>query len=49
MSPAMVTYFDGLLGEFRRGGFPYDLAHHAMHAPGQPGARVRAGTVRARE
>lgn len=34
MSPAMVTYFDGLLGQFRRGGFSYDLAHHAMHALG---------------
>lgn len=34
MSPAMVRYFDSLLGLFRQGGFSYDLAHHAMHALG---------------
>jgi AcrR family transcriptional regulator len=34
MSPAMVTYFDGLLAQFRQGGFSYGLAHHAMHALG---------------
>ena len=34
ISPAMVGYFDGLLGVFRAGGFSYDQAHHAMHALG---------------
>jgi len=34
MSPAIVLYFEGLLGIFREGGFSYDLAHHAMHALG---------------
>jgi hypothetical protein len=34
MSPAIMLYFEGLLGIFREGGFSYDLAHHAMHALG---------------
>jgi AcrR family transcriptional regulator len=34
MSPAVIGYFDGVLGIFRAGGFSYDLAHHAMHALG---------------
>jgi AcrR family transcriptional regulator len=34
ISPATALYYDALLGEFREGGFSYDLAHHAMHALG---------------
>jgi AcrR family transcriptional regulator len=34
MSPAIVRYFDALLGLMREGGFSYDLAHHALHALG---------------
>lgn len=34
MSPPIVQYYDGLLGIFRKGGFSYDLAHHALHALG---------------
>jgi AcrR family transcriptional regulator len=34
MSPAIVFYFEGVLEIFRKGGFSYDLAHHAMHALG---------------
>jgi AcrR family transcriptional regulator len=34
MSPEIVRYFESVLGIFRRGGFSYDLAHHAMHALG---------------
>jgi len=34
MSPAILLYFEGLLGIFREGGFSNDLAHHAMHALG---------------
>jgi AcrR family transcriptional regulator len=34
MSPAVLHYFDGLLGIMRNGGFSYDLAHHALHALG---------------
>ena len=30
----MVRYADSLLGIMRRGGFSYDLAHHAMHTLG---------------
>jgi AcrR family transcriptional regulator len=33
-SPAVVQYFDALLGLMRDGGFSYDLAHHALHALG---------------
>ncbi len=34
MSPAMIGYFDGMVGMFREGGFSLDLIHHAMHALG---------------
>jgi AcrR family transcriptional regulator len=30
----VVRYYDSLLGLMRRGGFSYDLIHHAMHALG---------------
>ncbi len=30
----VVRYFDSLLALMRRGGFSYDLVHHAMHALG---------------
>ncbi|WP_166380822.1 TetR/AcrR family transcriptional regulator C-terminal domain-containing protein [Catellatospora methionotrophica] len=33
-SPAVLLYFDGLVGIMRDGGFSNDLAHHAMHALG---------------
>jgi AcrR family transcriptional regulator len=33
-SPAVLQYFDALLGLMRDGGFSYDLAHHALHALG---------------
>lgn len=29
-----VRYFDSIIGLMRRGGFSYDLVHHAMHALG---------------
>jgi AcrR family transcriptional regulator len=34
VSPAVLQYFDALLGLMRGGGFSYDLAHHALHALG---------------
>ncbi len=34
IGPAAMEYFNALLGIFRRGGFSYDLAHHAMHTLG---------------
>ena len=34
MSPAIVRYYEGVLETFRKGGFSYDLAHHALHALG---------------
>jgi AcrR family transcriptional regulator len=34
VSPAILHYFDALLGVMRDGGFSYDLAHHALHALG---------------
>lgn len=34
ISPALMRYFDNLLGLMREGGFSYDLAHHAMHVLG---------------
>lgn len=34
VSPAVLRYFDVLLGVMRDGGFSYDLAHHALHALG---------------
>ena len=33
-SPAVLRYYDGLVGLMRAGGFSYDLAHHALHALG---------------
>jgi AcrR family transcriptional regulator len=32
--PAVLGYYDGLIGLMRAGGFSNDLAHHAMHALG---------------
>jgi len=34
VGPATLRYYDDLLQVFRKGGFSYDLAHHAMHALG---------------
>lgn len=34
ISPPVIAYFDSTLGIMVRGGFSYDLAHHAMHALG---------------
>lgn len=34
MSLGVVFYFEGILEIMRRGGFSYDLAHHALHALG---------------
>ena len=34
MRPAVVLYYDRLVGLMRSGGFSYDLAHHALHALG---------------
>jgi AcrR family transcriptional regulator len=34
MSPVVILYFEGTLEILRKGGFSYDLAHHAMHALG---------------
>lgn len=34
MSPAIVLYYEGVLEIFHKGGFSYDLAHHALHALG---------------
>ena len=34
MIPAVVHYYEGVLAILRRGGFSYDLAHHALHALG---------------
>jgi AcrR family transcriptional regulator len=33
-SPAIIEYYDALVGLMRDGGFSYDLAHHALHALG---------------
>lgn len=33
-SPVVMRYYDALLGLLRRGGFSYDLAHHALHVLG---------------
>jgi AcrR family transcriptional regulator len=30
----VIQYYDSLIGLMRRGGFSYDLVHHAMHALG---------------
>lgn len=32
--PAVIAYYDGVVGILRAGGFSYDLAHHALHALG---------------
>ena len=34
MSPSVIFYYEGVLEIMRRGGFSYDLAHHALHALG---------------
>jgi len=34
VSPAMLRYFDSLIGLLREAGFSIDLTHHAMHALG---------------
>lgn len=34
LSLHVVRYYDSLIGLMRRGGFSYDLVHHAMHALG---------------
>lgn len=34
LSPGLVVYHDGVLAILLRGGFSYDLAHHALHALG---------------
>lgn len=34
LSPGLVIYHDGVLAILLRGGFSYDLAHHALHALG---------------
>lgn len=34
MSPAILRYFDSLIGLLREAGFSIDLTHHAMHALG---------------
>jgi AcrR family transcriptional regulator len=33
-SPAIISYYDAMVGLMRDGGFSYDLAHHALHALG---------------
>jgi AcrR family transcriptional regulator len=33
-SPAVLRYFDALVGMMRDGGFSYDLIHHSLHALG---------------
>lgn len=34
LGPAVIGYFEDLLGILRAGGFSYDLAHHSIHALG---------------
>jgi AcrR family transcriptional regulator len=34
ISPAVMRYFDSLVGLLRAGGFSWDLTHHALHALG---------------
>lgn len=34
MSPAIIMYYEDVLGILREGGFSYPLAHHALHALG---------------
>jgi len=56
-SPAIIGYYDALVGLMRSGGFSYDLAHHALHALGSralgfsqelfdPGNGAEAGDVK---
>jgi len=33
-SPAIIRYYDAMVGLMRDGGFSYDLTHHALHALG---------------
>ena len=33
-SPAIMRYFDGVIGLMHNGGFSYDLAHHSLHVLG---------------
>ena len=33
-TPAVIGYFDEMIGLFRAGGFSIDLTHHALHAMG---------------
>jgi AcrR family transcriptional regulator len=33
-SPAVLRYYDALVGLMREGGFSYDLVHHSLHALG---------------
>ena len=34
VGPAMMRYYDGVLGHLRQGKFSFDLAHHALHVLG---------------
>ncbi|RAY12889.1 TetR/AcrR family transcriptional regulator [Actinomadura craniellae] len=34
MSPAVIGYYDGVVGILRAGGFSFDLAHRALHVLG---------------
>ena len=34
VGPAMMLYYDGVLGHLRQGKFSFDLAHHALHVLG---------------
>ena len=40
MTPAVLSYFDALIGHLRGAGFSIDLTHHAMHALGSRGSGV---------
>ena len=40
MIPAVVHYYEGVLAILRRGGFSYDLAHHALQAGEQASGAV---------
>jgi len=33
-TPAVIRYFDEMIGLFRAGGFSIELTHHALHAMG---------------
>ena len=47
--PATLAYMDAVVGILRGGGFSIELTHHALHALGQPRARIRPGPVRRRQ